>query len=221
MLILTILLMSFLVKLSSSNRIKYDQAMLDIYRLLMGQTSNSFHLLINLRKDRWKRPIKFIVLQVLLYISFVVNTILTKSMSSLLMETYINPERLPMFNNLQDIANDLGLSGLSLSLGLGLSGRDLLLEFNETSTMLWEKLKLKMKGNTIDSKRLTRKINVTTINRILDGKLIILDNSKNNQETILMFPDVPLALGGDMYKSTLFTFFINKNAAKAKEIKQL
>ena len=212
MLILTILLMSFLVKLSSSNRIKYDQAMLDIYRLLMGQTSNSSRLLISLRKSRWKRPIKFIVLQVLLYISFLVNTILTKSMSSVLMETYINPERLPMFNNLQDIANDLGLR---------VRGRDLLLELNETTPMLWEKLKLKMKGNTIDSKRVTRKINVTTINRILDGKLIILDNSKNNQETILMFPDVPLALGGDMYKSTLLTFFINKNATKAKEIKQL
>ena len=209
---LTILLMSFLVKLSSSNRIKYDRAMLDIYRILMGQTSNSSRLLISLRKSRWKRPIKFIVLQVLLYISFLVNTILTKSMSSVLMETYINPERLPMFNNLQDIANDLGLR---------VRGRDLLLELNETTPMLWEKLELKMKGNTIDNKRVTRKINVKTINRILDGKLIILDNSKNNQETILMFPDVPLALGGDRYKSTLLTFFINKNATKAKEIKQL
>ena len=97
---------------------------------------------------------------------------------------------------------------------------------NETDYKMWEKLSSKIKMNDSSNKpetnRKARKMyEQSTIQSILNGDLILLDNSKNNQNKIYMFPTLPFAIGHRRYKRTLFTFFINKNATNALNITKL
>ena len=212
---MSMILFSILWNLSTDYRFTFFKALTDTVRGLTGQSSNSQHLWTSIRKGRTKRLAKWLVFQMLLYIWIIVSTVICKSMSSVLLMTFIEEEPRPFVNSLRSIIRkNIEIEGIELLETIE----------DEVSKNFWKLLNSQFFNNKSSEKmarEASRLSDIKTMTSLLNGQMVQLDNSKNNREKLLMFPNLPLAIGRRKYGKTLLAFFINKNAMAAKNVTQL
>lgn len=215
--VFTIGIFGVLFEMSTDSVVTLSNAVTDMIGDFAGQSSHRTRLMSRIRNRMSIAFSKWFVFQSLLYIWVIAGAVLSRSISSVLLQSYIGAKVSPFIDSLADIAADehrIDVEGVQLL--------DVL--ENEIDDNLWLKLRSKFRrdNNRNEMSRVAQKLNsVAKLRAVLNGELIQLDNSANNREKRLMFPNLALTVGHSKYGKTLFAFFVSKRVDLALNITQL
>ena len=137
--------------------------------------------------------------------------ILTKEISNQLLETYLNEEYRPFVNSLNDLANNEHIQVIDNDVSN-------IMQHVATPDILE---KLEGRFNNDERTRSKEDFGLDDLKNILDGTLVMVDDSESNWKKTLLYPDLALTCGNTRYGLSLQTFFINKNATESIKILKL
>ena len=205
-----------LLKTLSNENINVFDLITDIFRSFTDKSTELIPTLINLRLTQNISPRKHITLVILIGIWLTISTVLTKSFSSLLLETYFNPKTYFRVNSIQEVKENTDLS---------VAGNSALFFLNGTKPE--EYLSLASRACTYEKKWFGKCLkyewrplttNEDILYEVVSGETVLFLESYGSEVTQRHNPSLRLVTAPDKYSPNYITIFVPKKHTKYTEI---